>query len=112
MHKASGTCILPGYWWLVDYKADGCSESKTVTCKVLEHKANYWMVFHICMSDCGAAGSCAVSACVRASTPGQVLARFLGSIGIDVKTYKRSGLDLLGITRKDVQISSHSALNL
>ena len=64
------------------------------------------------MSDCGAAGSCAVSACVWASTSGQVLARFLGSIGIDVKTNKRLGLDLLGITRKDVQISSHSALNL
>ena len=112
MHKASGTRILPGYWSQEDYKADGCSGSKTMTCKVLEHKANHRMVFQICMSDCGAAGLCAVSACVQASTSGQVLARFLGSIGIDVKTYKRSGLDLLGITRKDVQISSHSALNL
>ena len=83
----------------MDYKADRCSESKRVTYKMLEHKANNRMVFQICMSDCGAAGSCAVSACVRASTSGQVLARFLGSIRIDVK------LDFLGITRKDVQIS-------
>ena len=64
------------------------------------------------MSYCGAAGSYAVSACVQAITSGQLLAQFLGSIGIDVKTNKCSGLDLPGITRKDVQISSHSALNL
>ena len=44
-HKASGTRILPRYWSLVDYKADGCSESKTVTCEVLEHKANHRTVF-------------------------------------------------------------------
>ena len=64
------------------------------------------------MSDRDAAVLFAVSACVRAFTSGQVLARFLGSIGIDVKTYKRSAIDFLGITRKDVQISLDSAPNL
>ena len=43
---------------------------------------------------------------------GQALARLLVAIGVDVKTYKRSGLDFLGIMRKDVQITLHFALNL
>ena len=96
----------------MDYKADGYSESKTVTCKVLESKANHWTVFQICMSICVAAGLFAMSECVREFTSGQALARLLVSIGVDVKTYKRSGLDFLGIMRKDVQITLHFALNL
>ena len=64
------------------------------------------------MSDRDAAVLFAVSACLRAFTSGQVLAQFLGSIGIDVKTYKCSAIDFLGITRKDVQISLDSAPNL
>ena len=64
------------------------------------------------MSNHDAAVLFAVSARVRAFTSGQVPARFLVSIGIDVKTYKHSAIDFLGITKKDVQIRLHSVLNL